>query len=138
MVTLVVSRRAIGEKVCAQRSHQESELTVGTDFGQNSKPKIVFKFPRNACFPLVTAYTHTMLVFYGPWFTFMQCLLFIDHILHSHGAYFSLAMIYTHTMLVLHWVIILLILSTAGCDCQQHPSGSLLVKVIYYIFPISK
>ena len=71
------------------------------------------------CFSLVTSYIHTVLVFHG----------------FGHGS---------HAVLVFHWsrltpthslfpVIILLILSTAGCICQQHPPGSTQVKVIYYI-----
>ena len=89
------------------------------------------------------AYTHALLVFHWSWFTPTHCLLFIGHGLYPCNACFSLAMIYTDAMFVLHWsqlilthslflVTILLILSTAGCICQQHPLGSSQVKGIYY------
>ena len=79
------------ESSCTERSHRKSELPTGTDFSQNSRPYIVLKLqrnphtmhvfhwswltpthcllfishsfhPHNACFSLVTAYTHTFLI----------------------------------------------------------------------------
>ena len=83
-VMLVWSRRAIKENLRIQRSCQESEQLVGTNFSQNSKPYIVLELPcdphdhsssctqclfviglhqHNVCSPLVTAYTQVVLVF---------------------------------------------------------------------------
>ena len=67
----------------------------------------------------------------------------IGYGLHPRNACFSLAMVYTQAILVLRWsqltstysfftVIILLILSSAGCIYQQHPPGSSQVKLMYY------
>ena len=91
----------------------------------------------NPCDPLLAVNTCELL-------TPTRCCLLIGRGLHPRKACFSLDMVYIHAMLVLHWsllslmhslfpVIILLILSTARCICQQHSPGSLQVTVIYYI-----
>ena len=79
-MTLVYSRRVIRENLCIWRSHQESELPVGTDFSQNSQPYIVLK---------LLHYSHAMLVLHWPWFTSTQCLFFIGYSLHSHIPWFQ-------------------------------------------------
>ena len=113
--------------------------------------------PCSACFSLVTVSTHAVLVFLWSRFPPMQCLFFFGHGFHPCSACFSLVTVsthtvlvffflvtvYTHEILILHWkrlnkwiasfpVVTLLILSTAGCICQQYPSGSSLVKMICY------
>ena len=75
------------------------------------------------------AYTHALFAFHWSWLTPMQCLLFIGHRLYLCNALFPLVTAYTHTLLFF-LVVTLLILSTAGCTCQQHLPGSLQVKVI--------
>ena len=87
-VTLVRSERAVRESSHTQRSYRESGQSAGTDFSQNSRPYIVLELPRdshghassptqclfhighglnpcNTCFPLVSAYTHTLLFTIG-------------------------------------------------------------------------
>ena len=102
---------------------------MGNEYSQSSTPFRVLKLPSDPC-------SHAS----SP----TKCLFSIGHSLHPHIGCFSLAMVYTHTMLVFHWsqltpmhclilVITLLILSTAGCICLQHPLGSSQVKVIYNI-----
>ena len=74
---LVWSKRIIGEFV-----HMKEPLWVRTASRNWLQPKFsnlyCLKTPTqstcDACFPLVTAYTHTMLVFHWPWFTPTQCL----------------------------------------------------------------
>ena len=44
--------------------------------------------PCNDCFPLVTAYTHALLVFHWPCFTPLQCLFSIGHSLNTRIACF--------------------------------------------------
>ena len=62
----------------------------------------------------------------------------------TRNARLSLGMVYTQTILVLHWskltpthslfpVIILLVLTRAGCICEQYAPDSSQVKVIFYI-----
>ena len=60
----------------------------------------------------------------------MQSLPCISHSPHPHKACLSLATAYTYAMLVSG--IVLLILPTDRCICQEHSSGSLQVKIIYY------
>ena len=119
-MTLVWSRRVIKESLGTWRSCQELENPVETNFSQNSRPYIVLKPTHNL---------HIMLVFHWSWptpmhfflwsrLTFMQCLFFIGHGLHSCISCFL--------------VITFLISSMAGCICQQHLLGSSQVKVIYY------
>ena len=84
----------------------------------------------NACFPMVVAYTHTLF-----FFSLVMA--------HTHTkACFLLIMAYTHTMFVLHWskltlmyslclVIILLILSLAGCICWVHHRSRWYITVRY-------
>ena len=93
MVTLVKSRRAIGESLHTWRNCWESVLPAGTDFSQNSRPYIVLKFTHNP---------HT---------------LFVLHLSQPTA---------THSLFP---VIILLILSMAGCICQEHLLGSLQINV---------
>ena len=99
-MTLVWSRKAVGESSREQRSYRELEQPTGTDFSQNSWPHIILKLtreppghaslpthdlffigyglhPRNACSPLVTAYIHAL--FYGSWVTPTHCLLSGSH-----------------------------------------------------------
>ena len=57
----------------------------------------------NACFPLVTAYTHAMIVFHWSRLTPTQCLFSTGHGLHPRNACFPLVTAYTHAMLVFHW-----------------------------------
>ena len=109
------------ESSCTQRSRRESELSAGTDFSPNSQTLYSLKLPRNP---------HAMLIYIG-------------HGLHPRVCCFSFVTTYTHAMLILCWSqhtpmhslfleIILLILSTAGCICQRHLSGSSHVNIIYY------
>ena len=85
-VTLLWSWRAVGESWHTQKSFWESEQPTGTEFSHNSGPYITLKLPHDphahassplqylffighnlhthgACSPLVTAYTHALLVF---------------------------------------------------------------------------
>ena len=134
IVILIWCRKAIGESLCTQRSYQESELSVGTDFSQNSRPYIVLK---------LQCKLRAMLIFHWSLLTLMHCFLCINHSLHPCNSYVSLALVYSQAVLILHWsqltamhsllqVIILLILSTAGFICQHHPPSSLQVMVRYY------
>ena len=110
MVTLVWSRRAIRESKFAHTEEpSKSELPVRTDFSQNSWAYIVLKLPCER---------HAMLIFHWLQLVHTQCLFFIGHDSHPRIPCFP--------------VIILLMLSTAGCICQQHPPGSSQVKVMYY------
>ena len=100
------SRRAIWENSCTQRSCRKSEKPAGTDFSRNSRPYIVLKLSRDthkACFSLVTAYTHALLVFHGSRLTATHGLFFIRHGLHPHNVCFSLVKAYIYAMLVFHW-----------------------------------
>ena len=76
---------------------RKSELPVGSDFSQNSRPYIIFKLPRDSlamlAFLLFTAYIHAMFVFHWPWLTLMPCLLFIGHTLRARNTCFSLAIV---------------------------------------------
>ena len=87
-MTLVCSRRAVGESLLKQKICQESERSAGTDFSQDSKPYMVLKLPCD---------TH------GHIFLPTQFLFSIGHSLHPCIACFSLAIVYTHAILVLHW-----------------------------------
>ena len=84
-MTLVWSRRAVGEGSRTRMSCRESQQPVGTDFNQNSRPYIILKLPRDphshaspaqsllfywswvhpliAGSPLVTAYIYSLLIF---------------------------------------------------------------------------
>ena len=59
--------------------------------------------PRNACFSLVTAYTHAILVFHWSRFTPTQYLFFIGNSLHPRNACFSLGMVYMHALFSFRW-----------------------------------
>ena len=91
MMTLVWSRRVIGESSCTWKSCRESELTARTDFNQNSRLYIVLKLPHDP---------HTMLVFHWSQLTPTQCLFFIGHDLHPRNGCFPLVTDYTHAFLV--------------------------------------
>ena len=67
-VTIVWSRRAIGESLHTRRKWWESELPAGTDFSQNSRPYILLILLRD---PYGHAYSPT------------QCLLSISHCLYT-------------------------------------------------------
>ena len=134
MVMLVGSWRAI---------RGESEQPMGTDFSQNSRPFFILKTPmwatRNSCFSLVTNEKQTMWGYLHPQIACfslvtaspMQCLFFMGHGLHPCIVCSPLVTAYTHG-LFFFLVSILLLFSTAGWICQQHPPGSLQFKVIYY------
>ena len=105
----------------------------------------ILELPRNP---------HAMLIFHYSRLTSMQRLFFIGRGLHPLNAcfsltvfynqatlFFSLAIVYTHVMHVFYWsqltpthlwfpVIVLFILWTAGCICEQHPPGSF--QMMYY------
>ena len=84
--------------------------------------------PRNVCLSMAMIYTHAMLLFHCSRLISTQCSLFIGYGLHAHNDYFPLFIPYIHAFLISG--IILLILSTGGCICQQHPPGSSQVKLI--------
>ena len=143
MLTLVWSSRVIRERESACTKGLSG---VGFASAENSQHYIVLQLPRNymqclfpidhsphpcnACLSLVTAHTHMMLAFLWPQPTSTRCLPFSGHSPHPRDACLSLATPYIHAMLVSG--IILMILPMARCICQQHPPGSLQVKVIYY------
>ena len=93
---------------------------------------------RNSCVSLVTTYTYPLLVFHWSWLTSTQSLFFIGHGLYPRIACFFIVLglhprnAYSPLVRACLPVIILLILSTARCICQQHPLDSSQVKVIYY------
>ena len=133
-MTLVWNRGAIGESSRTQRCCRESKHTAETDFSQNSRPYIVLKNPRDL---------HAMLAFHWLRLSPMQCLFFISYGLHPHisclfighsspprNSCYPLVTVYTCLP-----VIPLLILSTAGCICNQHPPGSSQVKMIFTLIP---
>ena len=101
MGTLVWSWRAAGESSSTRKTCREPEQQVVTDFSQNSWPYIILKL---LCDP------HVMLVFYWSKLTPTHSLFFISLGLHPCNPCSP--------------VIPLLILSMAGCICQQHPRGS--------------
>ena len=111
-MTLVWSRRAVGENSHTQRSCQGLEQPVGIELKAKFKTLYSFKTPT---WP--HHFTHIILVFHWSWFTPT----------HFFMLWVSCPHIVCFSTWSLGWF-----LSTAICICQLHLLGSSLVKAIYY------
>ena len=96
IVTLVWSRRAVGESFHTQRSCWKSEQLVESEFQPKFLSLYSLKTPTQPCL-----FTHIMLAFHWPWFTLIQCLFFV-----GHGLYLCIFLClgyHVHALLVFHW-----------------------------------